>query len=164
MQQPIYSGGALPAAHRKAMASRDAARAGLRQTSVSLASGVAQAWAGIDVARAQIRAYDEQIQAAQDAYEGVREEAKLGSRTTLDVLDAEQELLDARAARISADADLSVALYSLLSAMGQLTVENLKLGIPTYDPAAYYNAVKDAPYTSVQGTSLDRVLRAIGEE
>ncbi len=164
LQQTIYSGGALPSAHRKAIASRDAARAGLRQTSVSLASGVAQAWAGIDVARAQINAYDEQIQAATVAYRGVKEEAKLGSRTTLDVLDAEQELLDARAARIEADAQLQVAIYSLLSAMGQLTVENLKLGIPTYDPAAYYNAVKDAPYTSVQGESLDRVLRSIAKE
>ena len=76
---------------------------------------------------------------------------------------AEQDLLDAQAARIDADATLQVAYYSLLQAMGLLTVENLKLGIPTYDPAAYYNAVKDAPYTSTQGKSLDRVLRAIGQ-
>ena len=47
--------------------------------------------------------------------------------------------------------------------MGRLTVEHLNLGIPTYDPSAYYNAVRDAPYTSPQGDSLDRVLRAIGK-
>ncbi|MFN6951313.1 MAG: hypothetical protein ACK4NE_01795, partial [Albidovulum sp.] len=77
--------------------------------------------------------------------------------------EAEQELLDARATRISALADLQIANYSLLSAMGLLTAEYLGLGIPTYDPEAYYNAVKNAPTTSVQGKSLDRVLQAIGK-
>ena len=93
----------------------------------------------------------------------MKEEAKLGARTTLDVLNAEQELLDARAARITALADLQIANYSLLSAMGLLTAEYLNLGIPTYDPEGYYNAVKNAPATSVQGKSLDRVLQAIGK-
>jgi len=115
------------------------------------------------VYRAQIRAYDEQVQAARIAYQGVKEEATLGARTTLDVLDAEQDLLDAQAARIDAEAQLQVGYYQLLSAMGLLTVEDLKLGIPTYDPAAYYNAVRNAPSTSVQGQSLDRVLRTIGK-
>ena len=66
---------------------------------------MAQAWAQIDVYRAQITAYDEQISAAQIAYQGVKEEATLGARTTLDVLDAEQTLLDARASKITAVAD-----------------------------------------------------------
>ena len=163
LSQTLYSGGALPAAHRQALANRDQARATLSQTGVELAQGVAQAWAQIDVYRAQMRAYDEQIQAASIAYDGVKEEATLGARTTLDVLDAEQDLLDARASRIDAEAQLQVAYYQLLSAMGLLTVEDLKLGIPTYDPAAYYNAVRNAPYTSTQGKSLDRVLQAIGK-
>ncbi|MTH33519.1 TolC family outer membrane protein [Paracoccus limosus] len=164
MSQTIYSGGRLPAAHRKAMAQRDAARAALLNTSRQVDQAVGTAWAGIDVARAQIRAIDEQITAAQQAYDGVREEATLGARTTLDVLDAEQSLLEARANKITAEANLQLAHYQLLSAMGLLTVENLKLGIPTYDPSAYYNAVQDAPYTSRQGKSLDRVLRAIGKQ
>jgi outer membrane protein len=163
MSQTLYSGGQLSSVHRQAIANRDAARSALQQTSVELANTVAQAWAQIDVYRAQIRAYDEQISAAEIAYQGVREEALLGSRTTLDVLDAEQTLLDARASRITAEADLQVGYYQLLSSMGLLTVEDLKLGIPTYDPAAYYNAVRNAPYTSVQGKSLDRVLKAIGQ-
>lgn len=163
LSQTLYSGGALSAAHRKAIANRDLARATLSQTALGVAQGTAQAWAQINVYRAQISAYAEQIQAAQIAYDGVREEATLGARTTLDVLDAEQKLLDARAARINAEADLQVAYYQLLSAMGLLTVEDLKLGIPTYDPAAYYNAVRNAPSTSVQGKSLDRVLRTIGK-
>ncbi|PYF07819.1 outer membrane protein [Rhodobacter viridis] len=160
--QTIYSGGAIASANRKAVANRDKARAGLSEAGVEVAQGVANAFAAIDVYRAQIRAYDEQIQAADLAYQGVKEEATLGARTTLDVLNSEQDLLDAKASRISAEASLQVAYYQLLSAMGLLTVENLKLGIPTYDPAAYYNAVQNAPLSD-QGKALDRVLRAIGK-
>ncbi|MEZ5779105.1 MAG: TolC family outer membrane protein [Paracoccaceae bacterium] len=163
LTQPIYAGGKLSSVHRKAIAQRDAARSGLLQTSVNIAQGVGTAWANIEVSRAQISASVREIEAATIAYEGVREEAKLGARTTLDVLDAEQSLLSARTNRVQAEADLQVAIYSLLSSMGLLTVEHLNLGIPVYDPAAYYNAVKSAPTTSIQGKSLDRVLQAIGK-
>ncbi|WP_240643635.1 TolC family outer membrane protein [Paracoccus siganidrum] len=164
LSQTIYSGGRLSAGLRKAMANRDQARAQLLNSAREVSQDVGVAWANIDVARAQIRAIDEQISAAQQAYEGVREEATLGARTTLDVLDAEQALLEARADKITAEANLQLAHYQLLAAMGLLTVENLKLGIPTYDPSQYYNAVRNAPATSRQGESLDRVLRAIGRD
>ena len=88
----------------------------------------------------------------------VREEATLGARTTLDVLDAEQNLLDARATRATAVAQRYVGVYNLLSSMGLLSVEHLKLGVPTYDPSVYYNAVKTAPVTSAQGKAMDRIL------
>ncbi len=164
MSQTIYSGGALSSAQRRAMASRDAARAALLNTARNVSEGAGVYWANIDVARAQIRSIAEQITAAQRAFDGVREEATLGARTTLDVLDSEQDLLSARADMITAEANLQLAYYQLLAAMGLLTVEHLQLGIPTYDPSAYYNAVRDAPYTSRQGESLDRVLRAIGKQ
>lgn len=164
LSQPIYSGGSLSSQHRRAIANRDAARSALLQAGVTIGQSVGQAWSAIDVARAQIAATNEQITAATAAYDGVREEANLGARTTLDVLDAEQDLLDARATRINAEANLQVSIYSLLASMGLLTAEHLNLGIPTYDPAAYYEAVKNAPLTSTQGQSLDRVLRAIGKE
>lgn len=164
LSQTIYSGGALPSEHRRAIANRDTARASLLQTGVAIARGVGNSWAAIDVARAQITATEQQVEAATIAYEGVREEAKFGARTTLDVLDTEQDLLDAKAARINAETQLQVATYSLLAATGLLTAAHLKLGVPTYDPEAYYNAVQNAPYTSVQGKSLDRVLEAIGKK
>jgi outer membrane protein len=163
MSQTIYSGGRLSSAHRKALAGRDRARAGLLQTTTTIGQNAANSWASIEVARAQIRAIEQQVSAATVAYNGIREEATLGARTTLDVLDAEQELLRAQADRIDAEASLQVAIYSLLSSMGLLTAERLNLGVPIYDPAAYYNAVRNAPLTSVQGESLDRVLRAIGK-
>lgn len=163
LSQLIYSGGRLSAQHRKEMANRDAARSALLNTSRAVNEAVGNAWANIDVARAQIGSMDEQIAAAQQAYDGVREEATLGARTTLDVLDAEQSLLEARADKITAEANLQLAHYQLLAAMGVLTVKDLQLGIPTYDPSAYYNAVRDAPYTSRQGESLDRVMRALNK-
>ena len=163
LSQTIYSGGGLSAQHRKAIANRDAARAELLQASVRVGEAVARAWSGIEVAQARISAIDRQIEAANAAYEGVVEEASLGARTTLDVLDAEQNVLEAKTDRANAEAEYQVAIYSLLASMGLLTVENLKLGIPVYDPEAYYDAVKSAPTTSVQGSSLDRVLKAIGK-
>ena len=160
----IYQGGKLSSLYRQAVARRDASRAGLHVLRHDIAQGVGNAWAQLAVSRASLEASERQIRAARVAFRGVKEEATLGARTTLDVLDAEQELLDAEANRISAITDQYVATYSLLSAMGLLTVEHLKLGVRTYDPAAYYNAVRTAPAASTQGKRLDQVLRALGKE
>lgn len=161
---PIYQGGRLSSLTRQAVARRDAARAGLHILRHDIAQGVGNAWATLAVSRVSLEASVRQISAARVAFRGVKEEATLGARTTLDVLDAEQELLDAEAGRISAITDQYIATYSLLSAMGLLTVEHLNLGIRTYDPAAYYDAVRRAPADSTRGKRLDRVLRALGKE
>ncbi|WP_084863923.1 TolC family outer membrane protein [Salibaculum halophilum] len=161
---PIYSGGQLESAIRQATARRDAARAGLHLSGQSVAQSVGNAFAQLRVARASSEASRLQIRAARTAFEGVREEATLGARTTLDVLNAEQELLDARANGISAQADEVIASYEVLASMGLMTADHLGLAVQTYDPAAYYNMVKDAPATlSPQGRALDRVLESIGD-
>jgi outer membrane protein len=162
MNQTLYAGGRLSALQRQALAGKDAARASLQQTAVGIVQNIGVAWASLAVAAASIEASDLQIRAAQAAFEGVREEAAAGTRTTLDVLDAEQELLDARNARLQAEAQRYVAVYQVLATMGLLTVEHLQLGIPTYDPEAYYGAVEKAPSHSVQGKKLDRILDKIG--
>ncbi len=162
LSQTIYAGGRLSSVVRQAIAQKDRSRAGLNQTVVLIDQSVGQAWANIMVSRASIAAGDEQIRAAQSAFEGVREEAALGARTTLDVLDAEQDLLDARAGRLESEANLYVAVYQLLSAMGLLTADHLRLGVPTYDVDSYYRAVRNAPAHSPQGEKLDRILKAIG--
>ena len=162
-RQPLYAGGQLAAVLRKSRANAEAQRAALLNTARGVQQDVGTAWAQLSVARAQIVASDLQIAAARIAFDGVQEEATLGARTTLDVLDAEQALLDAEVTRIVAENTRYVAVYSLLSAMGLMTVDHLKLGIPTYDPAAHYDAVKNAPAFSTQGEKLDRVLRAIGK-
>lgn len=160
-RQPIYQGGTVSSLFREAIARRDATRAGLLQTAQLVEQNVRNSWAQLEVANAQIQASSRQIQAAQVAFDGVQEEAKLGTRTTLDVLNAEQELLDARTSRVNAGVRQVVAVYAVLSSMGLLTVEHLQLGVPVYDPEAYYNAVRNAPSTSVQGQRLDRILESI---
>ncbi len=162
--QPIYAGGQLLAVTRQARDNAEAARAQLLVTAAGVSEAVGTAWAQLAVARAQIEASDRQITASQIAYNGVREEATLGARTTLDVLDAEQELLNAEVNRIVAENTRYVAVYSLLAAMGLLTVDHLNLGIATYDPAAHYNAVKSAPALSLQGARLDKLLHSIGKD
>lgn len=162
---PIYQGGGLASVHRQAAARRDATRAALHMARLAVDQNVGNAWSQLVVAKAELQATEQQIRAARVAFRGVREEARLGARTTLDVLNAEQELLDAQASKISAQTDRYVAVYKLLAAMGLLTVDHLRLGIATYDPAAYYDAVKSAPTYGVspQGQKLDSVLKALGK-
>jgi outer membrane protein len=165
MSGPIYQGGRLSSAKRRAMAVRDQNRARLLTTNLRLAQDVGNAYATLEAARASRAANQEAVRAARVAFRGVREEAKLGARTTLDVLDAEQNLLDARTNLISAEVDVYIAAYAVLGAIGQLTAKDLNLNVPTYDPAAYYNMVKTAPAEmSAQGRKLDRVLKALGKQ
>jgi outer membrane protein len=161
MNQTIYAGGRLSALQRQALARKDSASAGLHQIGVDVAQNVGVAWARLAVAAASIEASDRQIRASQTAFDGVREEAAAGTRTTLDVLDAEQELLDARNARLVAEANRYLAVYQVLAAMGLMTVEHLQLDVPVYDPEAYYGAVEKAPAHSAQGKKLDRILDKI---
>jgi len=163
---PIYQGGNLSSVIRRAQANRDAARSGLHIIMRDIDREVGFTWADLAVAVASQRAADEEVRAARLALRGVREEFEVGQVTTLDVLDREQELLDAQTRLLSAQTDRSIAVYALLDAVGLLTVQHLGLGITTYDPAAYYNAVKDAPtvYVSPQGERLDRVLKRLNRE
>lgn len=160
----IYQGGQLRSLERKAAAQQQSSRAALLLTNQQVELNAGNAWANLMVAKAQISATDQQISAAEIAYRGTREEAAVGARTTLDVLDAEQELLDARANKVSAESDAQVAAYNLLSAMGFLTVRQLNLDIATYDPAEYYNAVGNAPVGAVsdQGKRLDSLMKRLG--
>lgn len=157
VSKTLYQGGAIPARLRKASAQRDAARAGLHRATAAVERDVAQAWAQLDVARASIAASERQVTAARTAFEAIREEAAFGARTTLDLLNAEQEALDAEANLLRAQAAEQKAGYGLMAAMGLLTVEKLKLGVPVYDVDLYHDAVKTAP-RSLQGEALERIL------
>jgi outer membrane protein len=110
----------------------------------SAALNVGVAWADLEVARASIRAGRLEVSAAQLAFDGVREEAKLGARTTLDVLDAEQEVLNARGRLIDSRRDEYAATYALLAAIGKLTVEHLGLNVgDSSSGQAYYETVRN---------------------
>lgn len=161
---PIYQGGRLTSLVRQAMANRDSARGQLHQVIDQVSQNVGNAYAQLRIARASLESTDRQVRAATVAFRGVREEAALGARTTLDVLNAEQELLNARSARISAQVDEGIAAYRVLSTIGKLTATDLRLNVQQYDPVSYYNLVKDGPIQkSKQGQQLDRVLKSLGK-
>src|SRR6188472_2023113 len=95
---------------------------------------VAQAWAQLEAAKSSIESTKKQVAAAEAALNGVREEARLGQRTTLDVLNAQQELVSARVALVTAQRDRLVNSYGLLASVGRLSPAVLGLPVPSYDP------------------------------
>ncbi|MDB4838415.1 TolC family outer membrane protein [Amylibacter sp.] len=107
---------------------------------------------------AAIKASKSQIEASQIAFEGMREESKLGSRTTLDVLDAEQELLSARSNLVTALRDEQVQAYNVLSEMGQLTTSNLGLEVQTFNSFSNNNKIEQ---TSPLGKARIRILEKL---
>jgi outer membrane protein len=105
---------------------------------------VVQSWAQLEAAKAQIIATTAQVTAAEVALNGVREEARVGQRTTLDVLNAQQALVNARVALVTAQRDRVVASYTVLAAVGSLSPQVLGLRIEVYDPVVHYQQVRDA--------------------
>ncbi|WP_170475930.1 TolC family outer membrane protein [Ruegeria arenilitoris] len=165
LTQPIYAGGRLAASIRRAMATRDASRANLLNVQKDITQGVTDAYVRFQTATASLTASTERVRASQVAFDGIREEATLGARTTLDVLAAQQDLLDAQLAEVASRTERSLAAYQLLQAQGLLTAERLGLAVQIYDPTLYYNLVKRAPaQVSKQSRDLDRVLKALRRE
>ncbi|KIN63892.1 Type I secretion outer membrane protein, TolC family [Sulfitobacter noctilucicola] len=163
--QTIYQGGALSASNRQAQARADAQRGNLHVVRHAVQQDVGNAYATLTTVQAQLAASERQVRAARIAFRGIREEATLGARTTLDVLDAEQALLDAQSLQVSARASLYFAAYSILASTGRLTAKDLQLPVQIYDPTEYYNLVKDSPAKrSKEGQKLDRVLRALQKD
>ena len=113
----------------------------VEETRREVIKAASQAWERMPTTRSQIAARSEAIRANEIALEGVRQEAEVGSRTTLDVLDAEQELLDSRVALVIAERDEYVAGYQLLEAIGRLTAVNISLPVQIYDPERHYRKV-----------------------
>ena len=140
---PIFQGGSEYASARQAkeQLGQQELQADLQRDTVRAA--VVSAWWLLDVSPAVIKSSKAQVDAAAVALEGVREEAKVGQRTTLDVLNAQQALLSAREQLISAQHDQVVASYGLLSAVGRLSTTNLGVAVAQYDPRVHFDQVKD---------------------
>jgi outer membrane protein len=141
---PLYQGGAEYAAIRQAKETQ-----GQKQMDLSVARdqarvSVAQAWAQLEASKSSIESTRNQVKSAEAALNGVREEARLGQRTTLDVLNAQQELVNARIAVVGSQRDRLVNSYALLAAIGRLAPQVLGLSVPTYDPQVHYHQVRDA--------------------
>jgi outer membrane protein len=141
---PVFQGGAEYATIRQAKESLGQRRIDLDTARDQVQQTAVQTWGQLEAAKAQIQATQAQVSAAEIALNGVREEARVGQRTTLDVLNAQQELVNARVALVTAQRDRVVASYSLLAAAGRLAVQVLALRVPVYDPAVHYHQVRDA--------------------
>jgi outer membrane protein len=141
---PIYQGGAEYATIRQAKETLGQRRLDLDTARLAVQQNVAQSWGQLEAAKAQIDATTAQVTSAAIALDGVREEARVGQRTTLDVLNAQQALVSARTALVTAQHDRIVASYSVLAAVGSLSPQILGLRIETYDPTVHYHQVRDA--------------------
>ena len=106
------------------------------------AEAATQSYESLTTAQAQVDAFQTQIEASVVALEGVQREAAVGSRTVLDILDAEQELLDSRVSHVRSQRDEFVAAYELMSAIGRLTAKDLGLTVDLYDPREHYDEVR----------------------
>ena len=159
---PIFSGGKLYSSSRKQTALNEQVLARLYTSKISIEQNVTNAFSLLQVAKAAKLAAEEQIRATEVALKGVKEEAILGARTTLDVLNAEQELLDSRVQLISAKVDEHLSLYRLLLRIGRLNSDYLNLPVRKYDVKKYYDLVRHSPASKTQsGRELEKVLRSL---
>jgi outer membrane protein len=140
---PIYEGGLTSSQVREAKEVAGQRRMDVDVARADVIALVRANWGALQAAKTQIAAAQSQIAAAERALYGVREEAKAGQRTTLDILNAQQELLNARIGLIYAQRERVVASYAVLAAMGRLSLDLLRIGDATYDPALHFEQVRD---------------------
>lgn len=142
VSMPLYEGGETHARVRQAKHRHVSRIQEIEQARQEVQATVTQAWVRYQTARRQLRADRMAVEAARIAREGVREEERAGQRTVLDLLNAEQELLEAQVQVVATQRDLVVAAYSLLAQVGQLTVTSLELTPDAYDAEAHYEEVR----------------------
>jgi len=143
---PIYEGGEVYARTRQAKETAGQRRIEAEIARDQVRAAVVSAWGQLEASRAQIDASQAQVEAAETALTGVREEARVGQRTTLDVLNSQQELLTARVNLITAQRDRVVASYAVVQAMGRLTARVLALKVDAYSAKRHFDQVKDLWY------------------
>ncbi len=134
MSMPLYQSGSVSSSIRQSRQIENQRRLEVVASERNVEEQVRNAWENYREATARIISSEDQVTANDIALEGVRQESEVGSRTTLDVLDAEQELLDSRVSLVRAQRDQYVAAYALLSVIGKLTAEELRLDVMHYDP------------------------------
>lgn len=139
---PLYQGGGASARVRRAKQSASQRRILVDESERAVRAQATAAWQSLAVARARVSQFQSQVDANRTALEGTREQARVGSRILLDVLNAEQELLDAQVSLVVARRDSFVAGLQLLVSVGRLTARDLDLPVDFYDETGYYNKVR----------------------
>ena len=144
LTQPIYDGGMAASQTRQAKEIAAQSRLVLDQVRNQARTAAIGAWVANEGARIAVTASEAEVRAATVALQGVQREAAGGQRTTVDVLNSQQDLIQAKARLIGAQRDRVIASYTLLSAIGRLDVKNLGLNTPDYLPEVHYHQVRDA--------------------
>ncbi len=144
MTAPIYDGGLGAAQTRQAKELAAQSRLVLDQVRSQARTAAIGAWVANEGAKIAVAASEAEVRAAGVALEGVRKEAAGGQRTTVDVLNSQQDLISAKARLIGAQRDRVISSYTLLSAIGRLDVKTLALNTPDYLPEVHYHQVRDA--------------------
>ena len=139
---PLDNGGAAAKA-RAARQQASSARITIDQTLRATEETAVTAWQNLVTARASIASFDAAVKANELAAEGMRQQVSVGASTVIDLLNTEQTLLNSRVNLVKAHHDESVAVFAVLSAVGQLTAQSLQLPTQYYDYKAYYDAVHD---------------------
>jgi TolC family type I secretion outer membrane protein len=140
---PLYQAGDVDARARSSKETYGERRFDTETQQRQTAAEAAAAWYALDAAGAQIGSFDTQIETAKKALAGTRRDHDAGTRTLLDVLDAQQELLGAQTNLVGARHDQVVAAYRVLAATGHLTARDLNLPVTPYDFEAHYLEVRD---------------------
>jgi outer membrane protein len=140
---PIYEGGLISSRVRQAKETLSQRRIEVDNIRDQVRSAVASAWAQRQAAEANVQGYRAQVSAAQLALNGVVEERNVGQRTTLDVLNAQSDVITAQILLAGAQRDTIVAAYTLSSAVGSLLPDRLALAVDRYEPEEHYQAVQD---------------------
>jgi outer membrane protein len=144
MNLPLYDGGTAASQTRQAKELASQSRLVLEQVRNQARTAVVSAWVSNEGTKVALTASQSEVRAAEVALAGVRREAAGGQRTTIDVLNAQQDLTTARSRLIQAQRDRVIASYTLLSAVGRLDVHVLNLNTPDYMPEVHYHQVRDA--------------------
>ena len=136
---PIYQGGVEWSNIRQSEENLNKAKMDREQTRRTTLETASNSWESFRASRASRESNAQQLKAQETAFEGVQQEAEVGARTTLDVLDAQRELLNSQVALARSQRDEVVAAHNVLASIGALTAENLQLGVAVYDPVENYD-------------------------
>ena len=140
---PFYQGGGVAARVRQAKEINNQRKKDIEDARLRVHAEVISQWGILQSSGPAIRSAEAAVEANRIARAGVREEEKVGQRTTLDVLDAQRELLNAQIILVTALRDRVVAEYSLYAAIGRMDAQTLGLSVPYYDPIEHYDIVKN---------------------
>jgi TolC family type I secretion outer membrane protein len=140
---PLYQAGGVESRVRESKQLTAQRRQELDEARRQAIQDATTAWQALETARAQIESFNAEVESTQTALDGVRQEQQVGLRTVLDVLDAQQEVLNAQVSLVTARRDSIVAAYQTFAAVGKLTAADLQLPVELYDPEKHYREVRD---------------------